>query len=581
MKKMISTPSARRTVSLTEAYAFARRFGQKEDGTLTIFALFIFIMMILIGGIAVDLMKFESERVTLQNTLDRAVLAAADRDQQLSPKEVVLDYFDKAGLGNYISESDITVDQDELVSYRIVSATASKTITTHFMKMTGIYELDAPASGTAEERIRDLEISLVLDVSGSMRHTSADGTTTKLANLKTAAQEFIDQISSSSIDGTVSYSIIPYATQVNAGEMLAKYYNLTDEHAYSHCVDFEEEDFLTTELSTTELMQRTGHFDPWYEWSKPNNTNANNNRLLVCQTEASREIMPWEKNTTKLKNHINSFFADGNTSIDVGVKWGVALLDPGTQGVVADMIDAGEVDAAFENRPFEYDYNGGMKVLIVMTDGINTSQYYLKDDFINGYSDVYENDHDGYLSVYWPEKNKYWWEYDDDLHDLPYGDGAEIETIEYQKVLVCRENKKGKTKCRYQDKEVTVLTPVAGEAVRQTYPELWNDYSLEYVADKIYEPMTGSSSYADKFDPGARSYVSASTKDDRLDDICTAAKNKNIIIFTIGYEVTDHSKQVMKDCASTYNHFYDVQDLEIRDAFASIATQINNLKLTQ
>ncbi|MCT8159154.1 TadE/TadG family type IV pilus assembly protein [Pseudoruegeria sp. SHC-113] len=571
----------RRTVSLSEAYAFARQFRNAEDGTMTVFALFIFIMMILMGGIAVDLMKFESERVTLQNTLDRAVLAAADRDQELDPKSVVLDYFDKAGLGDYISESDISVDQDELVSYRIVSATASRAVTTHFMKMSGIYELAAPASGTAEERIRDLEISMVLDVSGSMGQYSADGVTTKLANLKDAAQDFIDQISSSSIDGTVSYSIIPYATQVNAGATLAQHYNLTDEHSYSHCVDFTSDDFLTTTLSTETLMQRTGHFDPWKEWSKPNNTDSYSGRRLVCQTEDSREIMAFEKNTTTLKNHIEDFFADGNTSIDVGVKWATALLDPDTQGVITQMIADGDVDASFENRPFEYDYNGGMKVLIVMTDGINTSQYYLRDEFINGYSDVYENDHDGYLSVYWPEQDQYWWEIDDALHDLPYGDGAEIETIEYEQVLVCWENKKGKTKCSYQDQETVVLTPVEGEAVRQSYPQLWNDYSLEYVADKIYEPMTGSSSYADKIDPGARSYVGASTKDDRLDDICTAAKDKNIIIFTIGYEVTDHSKQVMKDCASTYNHFYDVQDLEIKDAFASIATQINNLKLTQ
>ena len=54
-----------------------RRFARDEDGTLIVFAVYIFILILMIGGIGIDLMRFERDRSQLQTTLDRAVLAAA------------------------------------------------------------------------------------------------------------------------------------------------------------------------------------------------------------------------------------------------------------------------------------------------------------------------------------------------------------------------------------------------------------------------------------------------------------------------------------------------------------------------
>jgi len=38
-------------------------FRRDEDGSIIMFSLFLFILMILIGGMAVDLMRFETRRV--------------------------------------------------------------------------------------------------------------------------------------------------------------------------------------------------------------------------------------------------------------------------------------------------------------------------------------------------------------------------------------------------------------------------------------------------------------------------------------------------------------------------------------
>ncbi len=51
-----------------------RAFGRDENGSLIVFTLILFVLMAMMGGIAVDLMRYEATRVQLQQTLDRATL---------------------------------------------------------------------------------------------------------------------------------------------------------------------------------------------------------------------------------------------------------------------------------------------------------------------------------------------------------------------------------------------------------------------------------------------------------------------------------------------------------------------------
>ena len=52
-------------------------FAGDESGGAIVLGLVFFTLMIMMGGLAVDLMRFEHTRTTLQQTTDRAVLAAA------------------------------------------------------------------------------------------------------------------------------------------------------------------------------------------------------------------------------------------------------------------------------------------------------------------------------------------------------------------------------------------------------------------------------------------------------------------------------------------------------------------------
>ena len=106
---------------------------------------------------------------------------AASLDQKLVPQNVVEDCVEKAGLGDKITAINVT----DTTNSRGVQIFARADADPFFMHMIGIDELQVPARARAEQKITNLELSLVLDVSGSMAGA-------KLTNLKAAASDFVE-----------------------------------------------------------------------------------------------------------------------------------------------------------------------------------------------------------------------------------------------------------------------------------------------------------------------------------------------------------------------------------------------------
>lgn len=560
MRQTATTQVVRRTPRpAAERCCRLARFGAAEDGSVAIFGIMMFVLMIMLSGMAVDIMRYEAERTKIQNTLDAATLAAANLDQTLDPESVVDDYFNKAGLSKYLG----SVQVDEGLNYRTVTADASTEIPTFFMKMMGINSLPLPAHGQAEERIGQVEISLVLDVSGSMASNS------KIQNLKVAAKQFIDTMFNSVEPGKLSISIVPYAAQVTAGATLLNYYNYSRDHAYSYCIDFSSADFNSAVLSTTTALSQTGHFDPWYRAKPPS--------LMVCPPSSARTILPFSGDKAALKAKIDGLQAEGNTSIDVGMKWGAALLDPSARSIVSSMIANGTAPASFEGRPFDYSDHEALKVIVVMTDGENTTRNVLNSPYNRGNSIVYKNSGtsrnnagqsgDGDYSIYDASRDQYWVRSTSTWRDTPWGNGVEL------------------TNC-YTSKRKTYCTETQDPgypdgAQRMTWPQVWNDMSIDWFAYyMIYKAYNSSSAY-NSWWAALTGSVSSTTMDNQLGSICTAAKGAGDIVYSIGFETSSHGASVLKSCASSPAHFFNVQGLDITTAFAAIASSINHLRLTE
>lgn len=343
-----------------------RGFASEQSGSMIIFGLIIFMMVLLATGMAIDFMRHENARTRLQATLDRAILAAADLDQTNDPKEVVEDYFAKSGLGNY--ELDVEVDQG--INFRTVSASATTTVDSMFLNMAGIEELDAPAGGAAEERINNVEVSLVLDISGSMDSND------KLENMQVAANDFVDTMITPDTEDLVSISLIPYTGQTNAGPALFSALNIDQKHSYSYCVEFDASDFSSVPLSFSKSYSQMQHYEYNYNFYGSSDNYQIQNPW--CSDKPEEEIKAFQNDGSALKSNISSYDSRSFTGIHYAMKWGAALLDPNMQDVVEEMISNGEVDSVFSGRPAAYDDEETVKVIVLMTDGMNVDQYRIK-----------------------------------------------------------------------------------------------------------------------------------------------------------------------------------------------------------
>ena len=87
-----------------------------ERGSLSLFNIIMYILMLAAIGFGWDVMRVEYERAALQYNLDNATLAAADLDQLDTPATVVVNYMTAAGLGDYVSADDVIADTTNINS---------------------------------------------------------------------------------------------------------------------------------------------------------------------------------------------------------------------------------------------------------------------------------------------------------------------------------------------------------------------------------------------------------------------------------------------------------------------------------
>ncbi|MBV1863950.1 MAG: hypothetical protein KUG74_05880 [Rhodobacteraceae bacterium] len=491
---------------------------------MTVFALMVFLMMLIAGGTAVDFMRHETIRSQVQYNADRAALAAASLKQDSTPDAVVADYLDKStifGEVTYLSSSSISSGT------RSVSVDISSTIDTYFLKMLGIDTLTASASATAEEKIQAVEISLVLDISESMNESL------RLENLKTASKEFVSSMLTSESANATSISVVPFAGFVSLGDGLASQYNITSEHDYSTCVRFPISMFDSTALSTTVSLNRQAHYDS----SGSEDTPIHN---PICPVAGDgKNVVPLSQDETALHSMIDGLTAGGTTAIDLGLRWATALLDPGTQGVVTNLIASGEVDSAFAGRPYNFNDSETMKVIVIMTDGDNTRQWDIKPEYKSGNSYIYV-DAAGVYSAWLPKLGKYFVPSNGNLQDAPEGGDA---------------------------------------AINLSYTEVWNTFSVGKHAEYFFKAHD-TPTYVAMRDAEEPTIVGSSANS-RMLELCRVAKDTGIVIFSIGFDSPKNGWAVMKTCASSKSHFYDSEGLDISNTFASIAGAINKLKLTQ
>jgi Flp pilus assembly protein TadG len=557
---------------LSATYGLAKRFARREDGAVAYFSLVIFFLMFLIGGMAVDLMRYEHTRVTLQQTMDRSVLAGASLQQTLSPSAVVSDYFAKAGLSAYLDASSIAVTQT--LNSRNVKAKASAVSYNIFMDMLGVTELVAPAAAAAEQRRTNVEVVLVLDISGSMGEAS--GSTTKIAALKVAAKNFIDTVLANDTENRVSIAIVPYNAQVNMPAAVRAKYNFTFDHGVTNinCLEVPASTYSSLNMPRTLAMPMYSHADNTSGTTRNTSFQAvskNGIGAQQCDPSTAPHLMLPSNDKIALKNKIDGLVAEGNTSIMLGMRWGVALLDPGARPMFNEFIGSGLISSNFTGRPFDYTDPDKMKVVVLMTDGEHVAHNIVKDPFKVGTSPIWRSTADGNFSI-----------------QHATGRPAAAGTNQFWVPHLCIS-----TACKDATNTAEAWRATAwnsgGGATQQTWQQVWSNVRVQWVAWQLYARALGNSAtdrdtkYNTAFNNMTGSYGSASTMNTMLSQSCTLAKGQGVVVYGIAFEAPTNGRTQISNCSSNpkSNHYFNATGLNISAVFQTIASNISQLRLTQ
>ena len=609
-----------------------------EDGSFTIWAMITVVAMAVTFGFAIDYMRAEAARARLQGAIDQSVLAGASKFgavdpvtlQPRTPEEIARSYFAASGFDGDLPEMTSSGDCND----SFVQAKAQIDVRTTYLGLDifgeGYDAFPAGAAGRATETMPRIEVSLVLDVSGSMDRNE------RIDNLRPAAKEFVSMmLETPCAKPNVYISVIPFATQVTAGPDLLAAFDPTDEHGYSHCVDFSGSSFNDLDIAPGAALERTSHFDPWldsdYDPSiRVDPAYAAYDEVLktywVCHPDDTRSILPWSIDQTALDAFIDNMPVGGNTSMDVGAKWGLALLDPAMRPVLEDYVDAGDVDAYYSGRPLDYSGNPSdvIKVLVLMTDGENTHQYYLKSSYRAGSSGVWVDSTDPmtrqystYMGLYYVDKGSWTpgsgWNRStypaNDLKRWAAGNSRGITQAQAFPVFFHHDlvnGSGGRNQWRatpdgapsgysFADGVHSATTPAAARIATNGVAELswqelfatvhtrWWSEKIVYEAQVSKEVNGSSTGRWTAYNDAVKS-VSPGTKDSRLHTICRKARAQGVQIFTISFEAPQAGRTALLNCANDgaqTSRYFDVEGRGIRDAFASIVEQLNLLRLVK
>ena len=558
-------------------------FSKDENGSLTIFSLFLFVILLMTAGMAVDMVHQEQRRVAMQNAVDSGILAASSMSQQLDAETMVKDYVAKAGF----DPSSVTVTPVDTYSgngagltSREVAVRSDVSTDTMFMGLMGISSLSSPADGSAVESRENIEISLVLDISGSMNWASADASKSKLAALKEAAKEFVDVIFASNDPQRVSISIVTYNQQVyvpnelmsrlNVDNSLVSISNpapypgaLTQYRANdvnAPCLIFDDADYQTLALGAGGAFDRSSavladnyywemngqvqqYYQTPYEWAR------------WCGNYYSK-ILPLSNDPVALKAHIDGLTASGATAINIGLNWGLALLDNSMGGIVNQMVASGELSADVAGRPFAYNAQGVQKYVVLMTDGENTNQLDLKQDFKSGPTRAWYSPSAAATSTH------------DGYYVLMPGNSAQQRWYRPRSPNTAADN------------EWVAEADLPADAYQLDYHELYQRFGYRSAAWFLFGNADAAALTA--HDNALEDIGGWNTADTRLGQLCTQAKtNSRVKVFTVAFEAPAGGQSVLQNCAYAPGFYFDVDGTDIKSAFQSIAGQIALLRLKE
>lgn len=327
--------------------SLSARFADDTRGAIAIiFALLVVILAGLVGG-AVDFARQSHATAIYRSTIDGAILAAARLKQSgASDAEAI------AMAHSFMASAKTKIQMPVDVTFNISSdggtltGRANLDIPSTFLRVIGISSLAVRVSTQARFGLGpDVEMSLMLDVTGSMRGA-------KIAALKDAVEELLDVFVPSEEDKGARrrVALAPFAASVKLS---------------------------SNQFEAATGMKRSGYKGCVVERMGPqaySNAEPSPGQFVIplesygsSSCDDGREIFPLSNKKSDLKKMIRSLNTSGGTAGHIGTAWAWYLLSPAWAALFDTDEQPDAYSALTETKP-----GGGAKlrkIAVLMTDG--------------------------------------------------------------------------------------------------------------------------------------------------------------------------------------------------------------------
>lgn len=325
-------------------FAPLQRLRNDERGTVAmIFAICLFVLVMALG-LAIDVGRALHTKTKIASAADAAALAAAKSLHEGGGGDiagVARRFFDAnvgAGGPNFgtVSAFDVSVDKDN--STVTIAVTAD--VPTTFARIGGFQNISLPTTAAAAFNPKDIEVSLSLDVTGSMCSPC-----TKVDDLKVAARDMVDILLPAGKTQTnkVRVALAPFAAGVNAGDYAG---------------------IASNSRSRDNCTFERGGVDPASEaapgasgYLKVAGDTGVANTRNNCPSGA--QVTALTDDGRSLKTVIGNLRTGGSTAGHLGTAWAWYLVSPDWRTVWPSA-----------SRPADYKDGKTVKAVVLMTDGV-------------------------------------------------------------------------------------------------------------------------------------------------------------------------------------------------------------------
>lgn len=320
-----------------------KAFHNDEHGGIAILFGLSLVSLTMFAGLALDYSRINHERTRVIAALDAAALAGGKAllDGRLTDADVIeraRSYFNQnvASAERFGAVETLDVQIDRVKNGITVTATVEVPMTVG--RLAGFDRLEFPLTAATVFKQQDIELSMALDVTGSM------GSAGKLDALKSAAEDLFDiLLPDAGTPNKIRIALAPYSSGVNAGSYAATVTGVPNPAGNCTFERAQINDVNDNAPASGDYLKAVGS-PGIYPWA-------------TCPTTS--RIVPLTQDKALLRSEVQNYMAGGSTAGHLGAQWGWYLISPNWSGVFTG-----------GNAPAAYNDGKTVKAMVLMTDGL-------------------------------------------------------------------------------------------------------------------------------------------------------------------------------------------------------------------